>query len=63
MLLSGGAGVGWRQTLGPLATVIVSFLPNRPYEGVLLSGSCSVLIREGGEEEEDEEVGRALPGQ
>lgn len=46
--------------VGHLVTVIVSFVPNRPYEGVLLSGFLSVLIREGGKEEEEDE-GRALP--
>ena len=36
----------------------MSFVLNRPYEGMLPSGSLSVLIR-GGEEEEEED-GRAF---
>lgn len=40
-----------------MVTVIVSFVLNRPYEGVLPSGSLSVLIRAG---EEEEEEGRAF---
>ena len=35
----------------------MSFVLNRPYEGVLPSGSLSVLIRAG---EEEEEEGRAF---
>ena len=41
-----------------MVTIIVSFVLNRPYEGMLPSGSLSVLIR-GGEEEEEED-GRAF---
>lgn len=61
-LLSDGAGIYWKQALGHLVTVTVSFVLNRPHEGVLLSGSLSVLIRAGGkeEEEEEEEEGRAV---
>lgn len=52
-ILSDGVGIYWRQTLGHLVTVIVSFVLNRPHEGVLLSGSLSELIREGGDKEEE----------
>lgn len=50
-ILSDAAGIYWKQTLGHLVTVIVSFVLSRPYEGVLLSGFLGVLIREGGEGE------------
>lgn len=43
-----------------MVTVTVSFVLNRPHEGVLLSGSLSVLIRAGGKEKEEEEEGRAV---
>lgn len=60
-LLSDGAGIYWKQALGHLVTVTVSFMLNRPHEGVLLSGSLSVLIRaDGKEEEEEKEEGRAV---
>lgn len=43
-----------------MVRLILSFVLNRPYEGMLLSGFLGVLIREGGKEEEEDE-GRALP--
>lgn len=40
-ILSYGAGIHWRQTLGYR---IVSFVLNTSYKGLLLSGSLSVLM-------------------
>ena len=60
-ILSDAAGIYWKQTLGHLVTVIVSFVLSRPYEGVSLSGFLRVLIREGGgEKQEEEKEGTAI---